>query len=205
MFLKALADYLVHGQGLGTSNPAVLIEAFVTHEDSDNEPLSKRRRTTDEERRIPDVTHGEESGDFTKFFIDTIFNAELNFTIFFADQNGPLVQGFLNAVRYYELLASDPDLIGRLEKHVRPPSNLIFPFITDTSIYHGRFKEALSYLRQLPPPNTPVAQCQFILKSASLFYATNDLQSMTDQTWQALTLLTTLKPSEEAKVFGKFF
>ena len=74
MFLKALADYLVHGQGLGTSNPAVLIEAFVTHEDSDNEPLSKRRRTTDEERRIPDVTHGEESGDFTKFFINTILN-----------------------------------------------------------------------------------------------------------------------------------
>ena len=74
MFLKALADYLVHGQGLGTSNPAVLIEAFVTHEDSDNEPLSKRRRTTDEERRIPDVTHGEESGDFTKFCINTIFN-----------------------------------------------------------------------------------------------------------------------------------
>ena len=55
MFLKTLSDYLIHTQGLGNlnTNPAILIEAFVTHEDSDNEPLAKRRRTTDEERRIP--------------------------------------------------------------------------------------------------------------------------------------------------------
>ena len=53
MFLKSLSEYIIHCQGLGSFNAAVLVEAFITHEDSDNEPLAKRRRTTDEERRIP--------------------------------------------------------------------------------------------------------------------------------------------------------
>ena len=124
---------------------------------------------------FPDVTHAEES------------------------EQSPLVNGFLNAVRYYELLASDPDLINRLQRQVHPPDNLILPFITDTSIYHGRFKEALATLRHLPAPDTPFSRCQYFLKTASLYYATNDLQSMTDQTWQSLAILSTLKPYEDVK------
>ena len=176
MFLKTLSDYLIYTQGLGNvNNPAILVEAFVTHEDSDNEPLAKRRRTTDEERRIPDVTHHGDGGGGV------------------GGPDQPLVNGFLNAVRYYELLASDPDLINRLQRQVHPPDNLIYPFIADTYIYQGRFKEAFATLRHLPPPKLPIAQCQYFLKNASLYHATNNLQDMTDQTWQALAILSTLK------------
>ena len=45
--------------GNDTANGAILVEAFVTHEEQESEPLSKRRRTTEDEKKIPDVTHGD--------------------------------------------------------------------------------------------------------------------------------------------------
>ena len=45
--------------GNDTTNGAILVEAFVTHEEQESEPMSKRRRTTEDEKKIPDVTHGD--------------------------------------------------------------------------------------------------------------------------------------------------
>ena len=76
-------------------------------------------------------------------------------------------------------------------------------WVSEFYIYQGRFKEAFATLRLLPPPKLPIAQCQYFLKNASLYHATNNLQDMTDQTWQALAILLTLKSDHQENNIAK--
>ena len=59
MFFKSLSDYTKMANGNDGTNGAILVEAFVTHAEQEIEPLVKRRRTTDDEKKIADVTHGD--------------------------------------------------------------------------------------------------------------------------------------------------
>ena len=157
-------------QGLGEgNNGAILVEAFITHEGLENEPLMKRRRTTEDERKLPPVTHGEDG-----------------------DPN--LVEAFLSAVKYYDLIAADRVLLERLQTVVKPPESLVLPFFVDIALYQGRFRESLQTLRHLPAPTTAVGQCRNLLKSASLCYAMGDNQSMVDQIWQCFNIVANCKP-----------
>ena len=106
-------------------NGALLVEAFITHEGLENEPLMKRRRTTEDERKLPPVTHSEDG------------------------EQSPLVEAFLSAVKYYDLIAADPLLLQRLQTVVRPPESLVLPFFVDIAMYQGRFKESLQTLRHI--------------------------------------------------------
>ena len=92
------------------------------------------------------------------------------------------MEAFLNAVRFYDLLASDPIILNRLQTQLRPTDSVIYPFFVDIAIYQGRHKEALKTLRHIQSANnTPVANCRFHLKSAALCFAIGDKQSMVDQ------------------------
>jgi integrator complex subunit 10 len=176
LFLKSLSTYLWHAQGLDGVAGSTLVEAFITHEaNNEMEPQLKRRRTTDDERRVPEVTHGDEG------------------------EPSRLVHAFLYAVRYYDLLASDQPLISRLQSQVRPPESLILPFYIDMALYQGHFKEALQTARHLPTPTSPGAQCRYHLKVASLYHAAGDHHSMTDQALQALSVLAACKPEDPVK------
>ena len=168
VFFKSLSEYrkLALGGSSG-SNGAILVEAFVTHKE-ELEPLAKRRRRTEDELKIPNITHGE------------------------FGPNSPLVEAFTDAVNYYDLLASDPAVLNRLQTQLHPPESVIYPFFVDIAISQGRFKEALQTMRHLQASSgntSSVAQCRFHLKAASLCYATGDNQSMTDQVWQTLAIL----------------
>jgi hypothetical protein len=59
VFFKSLSDYTKMANGNDGTNGAILVEAFVTHAEQEIEPLVKRRRTTDDEKKIADVTHGD--------------------------------------------------------------------------------------------------------------------------------------------------
>ena len=173
MLFKSLAEYSSLAQGnLEGNNGAILVEAFITHEGLENEPLMKRRRTTEDERKLPSVTHGDDG-----------------------DPN--LVEAFLSAVKYYDLIAADQVLLQRLQKLVRPPESLVLPFFVDIALYQGRFRDSLQTLRHLPAPTTAVGQCRNLLKSASLCYAMGDNQSMVDQIWQCFNIVANCKPSED--------
>ena len=109
-----------------------------------------------------------------------VFNFSNHVSIY-SDQS-PLVEAFLNAVRFYDLLASDPIILNRLQTQLRPTDSVIYPFFVDIAIYQGRHKEALKTLRHIQSANnTPVANCRFHLKSAALCFAIGDKQSMVDQ------------------------
>ena len=109
---------------------------------------------------------------------------------FITDQTSPLVEAFLSAVRYYDLLATDQVTLNRLQNQLRPPDSIIFPFFVDIATYQGRFKEALSTLRHIQEQNgSPVTQCRFHLKAAALCYSTGDNQSMTDQVYFLFLLI----------------
>ena len=161
IFFKSLADYSRLVQGLD-SNGAILVEALVCHEIEETEPLAKKRRKTEDEKKsVCEVTHS----DLAK--------------------NSPLVEAFMNSVTFYDLLATDQVILNRLQNTLRPPDNVIFPFFVDIAIYQGRFKEALSTLNHIHGPTAnnlnPVAQCRFHIKAAALCHATGNHQSMTDQ------------------------
>ena len=227
LFLKHLSEYVSistnsniietpsfsGGKGFKKTKPsyykeeAILVEGFVSHIDDSSRnsmqhPL-KRRRTTDEERKYPLVTHGGINPDRYEDNKDT------------ACLNTDLVRSFKLTIKYYELLKSDSNLNARLQEILQPRKNskievaitnhqaTLTSFYADYHLYQGQFREALQYLRQIPAPiRSPrsdmggvddkymsARRCRLHIKMASVNFCLGDYQNVADQIIQAVSCL----------------
>ena len=189
---------------------AILVEGFVTHVDDNSRssmqhPL-KRRRTTEEERKYPLITHGG--------IVDSA-NEDQKGTL-----NSPLVRSFKTAIKYYELLRSDASLNQRLQLALHSPTNAnnetslinhhatMASFYSDYQLYHGQFREALQYLRQIPAPvhsqdsdirsdsYVNAKMCRLHMRMASVHFCMDEHQFVADQIIQAVSCMQNVYKTE---------
>merc|ERR1719295_313779 len=127
MFLRHLVEYWKASQ-----KSCFLVEAFSEHLHQETSQVPpKRRRTTDEERSLPIITHF--SG-----------NPNSRQTVP-GDHQHPLVVNFLNVVRYYEFLQRQfPQAWANLERSAKVTVPLLFR--ADFASYHGQYRESLLLL-----------------------------------------------------------
>ena len=158
-FLRSLSDYAqkisetkeaVEAGLEEPSAPMLMVEGFVTHSEEESKPKThpKRRRTTEDERRIPLLTQGgSKSG----------------------CQNTPALSAFMKSLKYHELLSADPALEAKLQQ-LKGLNQHLAIFYADVALYQGNFREALKILRVFQPPASRLAQCRHHLKLATLHY-----------------------------------
>ena len=195
---------------------AILVEGFVTHVDDNSRssmqhPL-KRRRTTEEERKYPLITHGGTHSD----------KVESNANDPKINLSSSLVKSFKTAIKYYELLRSDASLNSRLQLALHPPSNThndaslvnhhatMASFYADYQLYQGQYREALQYLRQIPAPVHPqesdirgmgdkhvnAKMCRLHIRMASVHFCMGEHQFVADQIIQGVSCLQKIYKSE---------
>ena len=195
-------------------NEAILVEGFVTHVDDSSRnsmqhPL-KRRRTTEEERKYPLITHGGQNIDPYENVADEFHPGGIIPTL----NNTNLVRSFKAAIKYYELLKSDANLNKRLQKILQQQKNTpneadlnhhetLVSFYADYQLYQGHFREALQYLRQITAPihqedsdtrrtvdnHVSAKMCRLHIRMASVHFCMGEHQFVADQIIQAVSCL----------------
>ena len=172
LFLKQLSKYyrLLMPTRSSDRSGFVLVEGFVDHQDTSH-PANKRRRTTEEERRLPLISEGQAS--------------TLSET--------PLTTSFWIAVKLYEFLTSQ-HYEGRWQAFMRDSVGMQFEvsmiltiFNADFAIYHGQYREALQVLRRTPEIENDLVSCTLHTKLASVLFCLGEHSSALDDIVKAVT------------------
>ena len=160
IFLRGLHDFLKESNGAN-----VLVEAFVTpvgtaEKDRSLHQHPKRRKTLEDERKTPLITHGNET-------------------------HSKLISVFEAAMKYYDFIRSDL----ALEAKFAPLKNEMLSFsgfFADVALFQGNFREALHILRALKTPVTDAENCKHHIKMATVQFCAGDHNTAADHLIQAV-------------------
>ncbi|XP_059089284.1 integrator complex subunit 10-like [Tigriopus californicus] len=170
LFLRSLSEFATDSWEQ-TLEPAILVEAFIAHQSEETKPKNhpKRRRTTEDERRFPLVTHGDRH----------LSNGE---------HPSVMVASFLRAYRYYDLIHSEPGLNAMFQQ-LRGITQTLASFCVDVAQYQGRFRDALSILRSQPTPHIPAKICRNHVKLATIQFSLGEYHATADHLIEAVANL----------------
>lgn len=170
LFLRSLSEFNTDSWEQ-TLEPPILVEAFIAHQSEETKPKNhpKRRRTTEDERRYPLVTHGDRC----------VANGE---------HPSGMVASFLRAYRYYDLIHSEPALNAMFQQ-LKGITQTLSSFCVDVAQYQGRFRDALSILRSQPTPQVPAKVCRSHIKMATVQFCLGEFHSTADHLIEAVANL----------------